>query len=197
MKWQGHWLTALHMPCVTSHLVLRLGPSLLVWSGGQLSLTACSSWVLWRSIYCCCCRRLSRCLQQSYRLRFRTAASDTLADREGRQGVGQAVWGLHGGGVERGATCGRGGRNRSEESTREGNWDNRGWKERRTDKNIINIDFLAFKHLKQGNNFNSMIRQPKMASYCHTCPPTRLQLMWLFSLLLLSACFLSMHKGLK
>lgn len=154
MKWQGHWSTAWQITTLmTSHLALRLWPSLLVWSGGQLSLRDYSGRALWCSIYCCGRRSLSRCLQQSNSLGFGTSTSDTLAHREGWQGIGQSVWSLHGGGgVGRGATCsegGWGGRNGSEKCTREGNWEKN---EKENDKKyilpfllIVMLDYFAIK----------------------------------------------------
>lgn len=143
------WTTAQQITSlVTSHLAPRLGPSLPVWSGGQLSPRASSGRALWCSIYCCrCCSSLSRCFQQSNSLGFGTTTSDTLAHREGRQGVGQSVWGLHNGGrVGRSATRGEGGwggRNRDEERTREGNWKNGIWKgEEKTGRNTSLLFFL-------------------------------------------------------
>lgn len=121
---------------------LRLGPSLLVWSGGQLNLSARSGSALWSSIYCRRCRRLGRSLQQSDSLGFGATTTDTLAHRQGWQGVGQSVWGLHGGrgAVGRWATCSEGdwcGRHGSVERTREGNWK----RQTRRDKNIYCYSF--------------------------------------------------------
>lgn len=107
-------------PPGTPHLAFGLRAPLLVWFWGQLGVRGQT---LRSSVYGCLRRRF----QQSEGLRFRTPASDALADRERGQGVGQAVWGLHGGrgGGEGGVTGCRGGKNRGKERTRKGDWENR------------------------------------------------------------------------